>query len=124
MHIGHLALNVPGVDESAEYALRSLGIVETPASAAGTRLLSADTKHHELPLIQSDACWVDDVGLEVDLVDLPPLRDRIAAAGYELLSNEQQEEGLARAFRCGGPLESRPDFSDSGAPLTNARTVR
>lgn len=104
MHIGHLALNVPDVDESAEYAIRTLGLVETQASAAGTRLLSANTKHHELELIQSDGCWVDHVGLEVDLVDLSPLRDRIAAAGYELLSDEQREEGLAQAFRCEGPL--------------------
>ena len=37
MHIGHLALNVPDVDESAEYAIRTLGLVETQASAAGTR---------------------------------------------------------------------------------------
>lgn len=103
MHIGHIAFSVPDVDTSAEHAIRTLGLVETPSGLEGTRLLSANTKHHELQLTQADRCSLGHVGLEVDEDELATVRERVRASGYEILSEEPQEAGLASAFRCAGP---------------------
>jgi catechol 2,3-dioxygenase len=103
MHIGHVALRVPDIDASAEHAIATLGLVETPCEIGGTRLLSANTKHHELQLISADACSLDHVGLEVEADQLAGLRERIAASGFAILTDEPQEPGLAHAFRCAGP---------------------
>ena len=104
MHLGHVAIQVPDVKASAEHAIRTLRLIETPSTLAGTRLLSANIKHHELQLIQAGSCALDHVGLEVDGGDLIALREKIAAAGYEILSDRPVEAGLKAAFRCRGPL--------------------
>jgi catechol 2,3-dioxygenase len=104
MHIGHVALRVPDLEASVEHAIRTLGLRRTDAPGEGA-LLTANDKHHELQLSQSDMPGVDHVGLEVSSEDeLRAVRERAAAAGANVLADEPLEPGLAHAVRIEAPL--------------------
>lgn len=103
MHVGHIAMRVTNLDKSVDHARRTLGLRTTWASPTEVHL-SANARHHELQLIQSDRAGLDHVGLEIeDPRDLDALRDRIIASGAIILSEQVQEVGIQKAIRCIGP---------------------
>ena len=103
MHIGHVALRVPDLAVTTEFAIQVLGLKVTSRSSS-VALLSANEKHHELELIAANESGFDHIGLEVESeVALERLRDRALAAGARLLESRSEEPGLGRAVRFVGP---------------------
>ena len=104
MHIGHIAFRASDVDTSATFLSEILGLRRTSESEREV-MLSSNEKHHEVQYIAGPAPGVDHLGLEVeDDSDLEVLRDRLIAAGTQILSEHPQEPGIEQAIRAVGPL--------------------
>ena len=105
MHIGHVALRVTHIDQSAKHAVDVLGLRETARSPQEV-LLTANEKHHELQLIAADRAGLDHVGLEVESEEeLEQVRTRILGSGARLLEDVPHEAGLGSALRALGPAD-------------------
>jgi catechol 2,3-dioxygenase len=123
--MGHVALRTPDLAGTAEHAIQTLGLHETLGDA-GARFLSSNAKHHELELLAGEEAGVDHVGFELETADdLAEIRERVAAAGVEVVEPEHQvaAEGTFRfvvpggiAFELYGGMEREPLTIDRVAP--------
>jgi catechol 2,3-dioxygenase-like lactoylglutathione lyase family enzyme len=108
-HVGHVALRVPDVDASTRYATEVLGLVETDRTDTSAYLalpshMLYPTSHHVVEYHQGDTTALDHVGLEAtDAAALGELRERLARAGTDVISDEPEEPGIAAAIRFAGP---------------------
>lgn len=104
LHLGHVALRVPDLDETANHAIQTLGLRETRRTSE-SRFLSSNTKHHELELIAGDEAGLDHVGLELETADgLAEIRARIEMAGFDVfeLDGTVATDGAFRIVIPGG----------------------
>jgi catechol 2,3-dioxygenase-like lactoylglutathione lyase family enzyme len=95
--IGHVALRVPELERSIDFAQRVLGLRESER-AGGTSYLTCNERHHELMLIEGDGPACDHLAFET--FD-PEGVDRLRAAVEPL--DEPLEHGVADAVRFRGP---------------------
>jgi catechol-2,3-dioxygenase len=104
-HIGHLALRARDIESSAGFLNDILGLRRTYV-ADGQVMLSCNEKHHEVQLLAGPTPGVDHLGLEVeDERDLDTIRDRLIAAGAQILTEQAQEPGIETAIRAVGPFD-------------------
>jgi catechol 2,3-dioxygenase len=103
MHIGHVALRVPSLEQSVAHARRTLGLREETPVRSGTRYLSANTKHHELEFIADERGAFDHVGLEVEPPEFAALEQRLVAAGVPIVGGPADDPLLGRYLRCVAP---------------------
>ncbi|MCU1476385.1 MAG: hypothetical protein JWQ64_1078 [Subtercola sp.] len=114
--MGHLALQTTRFDASVFDATEVLGLRETERSEAvvaapldgsahgRTSYLAAAHVHHELMYVESESDGIDHIGLVAAGPEaLEELRERIAAAGYEFISETPLEKGIADGFAFIGP---------------------
>jgi catechol 2,3-dioxygenase-like lactoylglutathione lyase family enzyme len=110
--ISHVALQVPDVDASVEFAVTTLGMIEV--ARIGTRAylthaspypsLGDACSHHVLEYVAGPHAGLDHVGLLVRDSDvLGRIRTRARAAGAVVVSDEVQEPGLHEALRIAAP---------------------
>ncbi len=101
--IGHVALQVPDLDASVDYAVGVMGLRQVERRN-GTAFLTQGTMHHSLQLIQGHAAALDHFALEAEGRDgLDRLRDALDRAGARVVSESPQEPGLEQALRFLGP---------------------
>lgn len=99
----HVALEVPDLDASVNWATTVMGMRETRRDG-GTVYLTHGDCHHSLQYIASDRSALHHVALEAhDGAALDALVARLAAAGIALIDDTPQEHGLDRAVRFAGP---------------------
>lgn len=97
--VGHVALQVPDLDESAGYAVQVMGLREVERRD-GCAFLTQGRMHHSLQLIQGSCAALDHFALEAEgSGGLERIRDALARAGARLLSETPQEPGLGQALR-------------------------
>jgi catechol 2,3-dioxygenase len=99
----HVALEVPDLDASVQWATTVMGMRETRRDGDTVYLTHGDC-HHSLQYIASDRAALDHIALEAhDGAALDALAQRLAAADIALLSDTPQEHGIDRAIRFRGP---------------------
>jgi catechol 2,3-dioxygenase-like lactoylglutathione lyase family enzyme len=112
MHIGHVALRVTDLERSVEHVQSVLGL-RVAARSGSEAMLTSNEKHHELQLIAAESSGLDHVGLEVESADdLDQVRERVLAAGAQLLDDPPDEPGLGAATRFSGPAGIVYEVSD------------
>lgn len=101
--IGHVALQVPDLDASVDWAVQVMGLREVEREE-GSVFLTHGPMHHSLQLIQGSRAALDHFALEADgPAALDRLRDALDRAGAPVLSEGPQEPGLGQALRFLGP---------------------
>jgi catechol 2,3-dioxygenase len=101
--IGHVALRVPELDSSVEWATTVMGMREVERDG-GTAYLTHGGVHHSLMYQQAAGGALDHVALEADdEAALHELRDRLAREGVEVVAERPQELGIEHAIRFRGP---------------------
>jgi len=102
MHIGHVALQVPDVDQYVTFAQQAFGLRVTERSDSEA-LLSAGPKHHELQVLAGEAPGFDHVGLELPSeAALADLRGAVEEAGIRVEEGSEQA-GIDASIRFVGP---------------------
>ena len=95
----HVALVVPDLDASVNWATTVMGMRVTRRDGGEVYLTHADC-HHSLQYIDGPAAALDHVALEAhDGAALDALTDRLREHGVELLAITPQEHGIDRAVR-------------------------
>jgi catechol 2,3-dioxygenase len=101
--IGHVALQVPDLEQSVRYAVQMMGLREVERRD-GSAFLTHGAMHHSLQYVQGPRAALDHISLEADgPAGLERLRDALARSGVRVLSETPQEPGLAQALRFLGP---------------------
>ncbi|HZV51363.1 MAG TPA: VOC family protein [Candidatus Dormibacteraeota bacterium] len=101
--IGHVALQVPNLNQSVGYAVQVMGLREVERRD-GNAYLTHGSMHHSLQYVQGPRAALDHISLEADgVAGLERVRDALARSGVRVLSETPQEPGLARALRFLGP---------------------
>lgn len=103
--IGHVALQVPNLDDSVGWATTVMGFREVSRDrAAGTVYLTHGGVHHSLLYVQAEEGALDHVALEAqDAKALRAVRDRLAKHGVPIVSESVEELGVDEAIRFRGP---------------------
>lgn len=97
--MGHVALRVPDLEASVSWATTVMGMRETERAGGVVYLTHADC-HHSLQYIEGDSAALDHVAMEAhDEAALDVLVNDLQQRGVEILSDQPQESGLARAVR-------------------------
>jgi catechol 2,3-dioxygenase-like lactoylglutathione lyase family enzyme len=99
--LGHVALQVPDLEESVTDAKKVIGLREV-ARRDGTVYLTCDEQHHTLEFSASGsgAAGLDHVGLQARSPEaLERLHDALQREGVKILSETPEEPGLAQAIR-------------------------
>lgn len=99
--IGHVALQVPNLDESVLWATTVMGLREV-AREGKTSYLTHGRPHHSLVYIESHEGALDHIALEADESTLDELNDSLAKSGVDLIDH-QREAGVKRSIRFPGP---------------------
>ena len=100
--IGHVALQVPDLDESVRWATTVMGLREA-ARDGGTSYLSHGAPHHSLIYIQAGSGALDHVSVEAaDEKSLDEINDRLASRGLHTVDH-QREPGVKQSIRFHGP---------------------
>ena len=129
--IGHIALQVPDVDEAVELSTELLGMHEVER-VDGTAYLTLGSPypsvgsactHHVLQLIEGPAAAFDHVGLLVRGAEgLAGVRKQAEAAGATVVSASPDEPGLDAAVRLAAPtghvVELYPAMQEVDCPYT------
>jgi catechol-2,3-dioxygenase len=103
MHIGHVAVRTTDLSQAAGHLKQTLGLTETSADERQV-LLSSNEKHHELQVIAGTTAGFDHVGFELESEeDLEEAVARAIAAGAEQIAGDDFEPGLGSAVRLLGP---------------------
>ena len=101
--MAHVALRVPDLDASVEWATTVMGLRESERVDGVAYLTHADC-HHSLQYVADDRLALDHVAMEAhDDEALDALRDRLVEAGLPILSEQVEERGLHRAIRFRAP---------------------
>lgn len=101
--MGHVGLHVPDLEASVAWATTVMGMREVER-ADGVSYLTHGACHHSLQLYDSDRSALDHVAMEAhDDAALDALLERLRERGVEVVSEEPQERGVARAVRFRGP---------------------
>jgi catechol 2,3-dioxygenase-like lactoylglutathione lyase family enzyme len=97
--LGHVALQVPDLDESIADARSILGLREVERHG-GTVYLTCDEHHHNLEFRHGEVAGLDHVGLQARSPEaLDVLHSALLHDGVEVLAEKPQEPGLAQAIR-------------------------
>ena len=101
--IGHVALQVPDLDESVRWATTVMGLREVTRDG-GTSYLTHGGIHHSLQYIQASEGAFDHVALEArDDGALEQLTDRLTRHGVQLMTEGAHEPGVERSIWFSGP---------------------
>src|SRR5205807_10299353 len=101
--MAHVALCVPDLDASVDWATTVMGLREAERER-GTSYLTHAQNHHSLQYIRSDRSAVHHVSMEAHDDDaLDGLVGRLNDHGLPIVSREVEERGLRRAIRSSGP---------------------
>ncbi|MGH2347517.1 MAG: VOC family protein [Chloroflexota bacterium] len=97
--LGHIALQVPNLDESVTDATKILGLREVECRD-GTVYLTCDEHHHALEFSEAAVAGLDHVGLQARSPQaLELLHTALQREGVPILSETPEEPGLAQAIR-------------------------
>jgi len=100
--IGHVALQVPNLDESVSWATTVMGLREV-ARDGGTSYLTHGGAHHSLMYIEAGDGALDHISLEAqDEESLHELNDRLARHGLRTLDHAR-EPAVRESIRFEGP---------------------
>ncbi|TMB44069.1 MAG: hypothetical protein E6J53_07640 [Chloroflexi bacterium] len=100
--IGHVALQVPNLDESVRWATNVMGLREV-ARESGTSYLTHGVSHHSLIYIQAGESALDHVSVEArDESSLEQLNDNLAKHGVPTIDHAR-EPGVTQSIRFQGP---------------------
>ena len=114
----HVALVVPDLDASVNWATTVMGMRVTRREGGEAYLTHADC-HHSLQYIEGPEAALDHVALEAhDGAALDTLTARLSDAGVELVASTPQEHGIDRAVRfltpAGHLIEVFTGMADAG----------
>ena len=125
--MAHVALCVPDLDASVDWATTVMGLRETER-VDGVAYLTHATCHHSLMYIASDRSALHHVAMEAhDDAALDALVERLAEHDLPILDEPIDERGLHRAIRFRGPEghvfevfagmdADEPEFTSRGVP--------
>src|SRR3977135_2953965 len=100
--IGHVALQVPNLDESVAWATTVMGLREV-ARTGKTSYLTHGGAHHSLIYIEAGESALDHISLQAqDENAVHELQDRLAREGVPLIDH-QREPSVKRSIRFAGP---------------------
>jgi catechol 2,3-dioxygenase len=119
--MAHVALRVPDLDASVQWATTVMGLRETERVGPCSYLTHGPC-HHSLQLIAAERAEFDHIALQAhDRAALDAARRSALGAGLQIVSEEAQEPALANAFRFRGPeghvIEIFDEMEDTGAPF-------
>jgi catechol 2,3-dioxygenase len=101
--MAHVAMRVPDLDASVDWATTVMGMRETER-VDGVSYLTHKDCHHSLQYIASDESQLDHFAMEAhDDGALDALVQRLGDEGIAIESDTPQESGLTRAIRFRGP---------------------
>jgi catechol 2,3-dioxygenase-like lactoylglutathione lyase family enzyme len=96
--IGHVAIRVRDLDEAVRDATDFIGL-RVSERVDDTVYLTHGAPHHSLQYIAADEDAVDHVALEANgPAALAEIRDRVDAAGFEIVSDEPLDAGIEDGF--------------------------
>ncbi|HEX2681743.1 MAG TPA: VOC family protein, partial [Candidatus Dormibacteraeota bacterium] len=100
--IGHVALQVPNLDDSVRWATTVMGLREV-AREGNTAYLTHGGSHHSLIYIQAGEGALDHISLEArDDTSLDELNDQLAKHGVRTIDHER-EPAVKKSIRFEGP---------------------